>query len=290
MNKRNILRKIAHGPFEPIFSIAFKIISNLEILYFNIKWFIMGERKPNQKEIDLVVQNVTFIFKSFERQNMAKQLYKNIQKYYPGVRVIIADDSKKTLEIKGSNLKIIHLPFNSGLSKGLNAALKEVKTPFVMRMDDDELLTPLSKVEKELLFLMEHQEIDLVGFMPLSTIMCKPVKEVAKDYYRQPLFYAPKRLKIPHLTVIDNEHIVVAKPANIFLARSHKIKEIGWDNNIRMIDHNEFFVRAAGNIVSVLNPTSVIFHYHNQFNKYYQKYRGDVQGDREYIANKIYKI
>ncbi len=30
---------------------------------------------------------------------------------------------------------------NSGLSYGLNRALEKVKTPYVMRMDDDELLT-----------------------------------------------------------------------------------------------------------------------------------------------------
>ena len=38
-------------------------------------------------------------------------------------------------------MKVIQLPFNSGLSYGLNRALEKVKTPYVMRMDDDELLT-----------------------------------------------------------------------------------------------------------------------------------------------------
>lgn len=42
-------------------------------------------------------ENVTVIFKSFERQKMAKRLYENLQKYYPGVRVVIADDSAENL-------------------------------------------------------------------------------------------------------------------------------------------------------------------------------------------------
>ena len=61
-------------------------------------------------------ENVTVIFKSFERQKMAKRLYENLQKYYPGVRVVIADDSRKPLDLQGDSLTIIQLPFNSGLS------------------------------------------------------------------------------------------------------------------------------------------------------------------------------
>ena len=96
---------------------------------------------PDQEEVEFVRENVTVIFKSFERQKMAKRLYENLQKYYPGVRVVIADDSRKPLDLQGDSLTIIQLPFNSGLSYGLNQALERVDTPYVMRMDDDELLT-----------------------------------------------------------------------------------------------------------------------------------------------------
>lgn len=38
----------------------------------------------------------------------------------------------------------IHLPFNSGLSKGLIEVIAGVETPYVMRLDDDMLLTSSS--------------------------------------------------------------------------------------------------------------------------------------------------
>ena len=97
-------------------------------------------------------ENVTVIFKSFERQKMAKRLYENLQKYYPGVRVVIADDSRKPLDLQGDSLTIIQLPFNSGLSYGLNQALERVDTPYVMRMDDDELLTVRTRLGKNRIF------------------------------------------------------------------------------------------------------------------------------------------
>lgn len=79
---------------------------------------------PDQEEVELVRENVTVIFKSFERQKMAKRLYENLQKYYPGVRVVIADDSRKPLDLQGDSLTIVQLPFNSGLAMGLIRRLK----------------------------------------------------------------------------------------------------------------------------------------------------------------------
>lgn len=101
-------------------------------------------------------ENVTFVFKSFERQRLAKRLYKNIQRYCPGINVIIVDDSSKPLELTGPGLQVVQLPFNSGLSKGLNKGLELVQTPFVVRMDDDELLTSHSNFHKQLEFLLAN--------------------------------------------------------------------------------------------------------------------------------------
>lgn len=67
----------------------------------------------------------------------------------------------------------------------------------------------------------------------------------------------------------------------------HKIKEIGWDDNIRMIDHHEFFLRAAGNIVSVMNPNTAVFHIHNPFDNYYNSFRSDFRDDFYYIKGKM---
>ena len=56
-----------------------------------------------------------------------------------------------------------------------------------------------------------------------------------------------------------------------------------------MLDHQNFFWRAAGNLVTVIALETVVFHYHNPFDKHYQNYREDVIEDRKYIAEKYYK-
>ena len=160
---REFLKRLSHGSLAPIFAFVYKFLGVIIYNFLCLKWFLFGAKKPDQNEIDLVKENVTFVFKSFERQKMAKRLYWNIQSYYPGVKVIIADDSSKPLDLQDDYLEVIQLPFNSGLSYGLNCAIEKVKTPFMVRMDDDELLTPFTNWGGQLKFLMEHPEVDLVA-------------------------------------------------------------------------------------------------------------------------------
>lgn len=283
---RGNFKRIKKTRFVVVLSVIDRMITFLEYGLFHIQWALLGAKKPNAEAVQDVIENVTFIFKSFERQQMAKRLYRNIQSYYPGVRVIIADDSAKALELQDENLKIIQLPFNSGLSRGLNEALNQVETPFVVRMDDDQLLTPFTRVEEQVEFLKEHKEVDLVGILLYHMPRCRSLKKAAEEYYAQPMAYAPKQLLIPHLTEIDDTHIVVGKSSNTFVAHTDKMKEIGYDNHIRMIDHNEFFYRAAGNLVSVLDKSAFVLHYRNHFDMQYNKYRADIQADKIYILNK----
>ena len=284
---RAAIRGLAHGPFSGVFFAAHAVIAWVEYHAFLLKWRIEGAKKPDQAAIELMKQNVTFIYKSFERQKQAIKLYWNIQAYYPGAKVIIADDSRKPLELRDRYAEVIQLPFNSGLSYGLNRALERVTTPYVVRLDDDELLTPYSRFDEHLRFLLSEQRVDLIGVLPLSTPSHGPLERIAQEYYGQPMQVTHRKLKIPHMTRIG-EYIVVGKSPNIFIARTEKMKEIGYDDHIRMIDHNEFFYRAAGHLVSALSPVSYVFHDHNRFNEAYQKYRADVDGDRRYIARKMH--
>lgn len=277
------IKLLLKGPLSFVSYNFFKCISFIEYFMFDLYLKFKGFKKPDNEEIEFVCKNITIIYKSFERQKMAKRLYKNIQKYYPDIQVIIVDDSKKPLKIKGNNLEVLQLPFNSGLSYGLNCALEKVKTPYVLRLDDDELLTRKTMLGQQLNFLEEHEEIDLVGFCTLTAIRCKNPVKICNDYIKFTMELAPKPLKIPHLTKIDETHIVMGKVPNIILVQTDKLREVGWDNNIRMLDHNDFFWRAAGNIVTVLALETVVFHYHNPFDKYYQKFREDVMEDSKYI-------
>ena len=266
--RRVVYDIMRHPPFRIMFY-------HLQDFYFVLTHKLMGKARIQPEDIENVEKHVTFIYKSFNRQKQAKRLYKNIKSYYPNVRIIVADDSRLPLDLPD----VIHLPFNSGLSKGLAAALEQVETPYVIRLDDDMLLTPHTDIHEELKFLMKHPEADLVAVMSDH----KRPGECAKRFAD---IRTDKKLMVLPGTNIDGR-IVTFKAPNSFLARTDKMKMIGYDPNIRMEDHHDFFYRAAGQIVSVLDPEAYIIHCHNLFEREdYNQYRNDVMEDHLYRDNK----
>lgn len=251
-------------------------------IYFCFRYFLFGREQIAVDDIENVENNVTFIYKSFNRRKQARQLYRCIKSYYPCARVIIADDSKVPLCIGEMDDKdvIIHLPFNSGLSKGLREALKLVNTPYVMRMDDDELLTPHTNVHKQLNYLQSHPEVDLVGIQAKYNNPKRAAEKMRS-------FRMRRKLIVPAGTLIDGLEVVYKTP-NVYLVRTESLRKVGYDSNIRMIDHHEFFYRAAGQIVCVQNPEAYVMHCHNRFEdpKEYGDYRSDVTSDYMYIKKK----
>lgn len=278
------------SPLAPVLSPLFAFVSMAEYYGLNLIWVVKGNRLPNEADRALVRENVTFIVKSFERQHLVRGLIRNISRMYPGVRIIIADDSREPLEVKLPNVRVIRLPFNSGLSAGLCAALEEVTTPYVMRMDDDELLTVRSGVHRELRFLMGHPGLDLIGFGHTTAIRLHSPEFNFREYYKSPMNDALRPLRIPHLTKIDENHVVLGKVANIYLARTEKLREVGFDPKIRVIDHHEFFWRAAGVMTSAVALDTVVFHRHNPYERGYNAYRSDYASDLEYIRKKHRKM
>lgn len=270
----------------PLLSRLFLAICSLEYAALDIKWYLQGERRPASEEQKLVRENVTFIIKSFERQGLVKGLSRNIHRMYPGTKVVIADDSREPLSISLDNVTVIGLPYNSGLGAGLSAALEQVDTPYVMRMDDDELLTIRSCVHKELQYLMEHEELDLIGFGHTTAIRLRSPEYNFKEYFQSPMDDAPLKLKVPHLTRLDENHIILGKVANIYLVRTEKLKKVGFDPEIKVIDHHEFFWRAAGVITSAAALDTVVFHRHDPYNRKYNLYRSDYRKDLKYIEGK----
>ncbi len=267
-------------------------VAAIEYWLLEAWWILRDFQKASAEEVAYVAENVTIMFKSFERQKQARALVKSIWKYYPGVRIVITDDSATPLTVPEypdvGNLKIIHMPFNSGLSKGLNLALAQIETPFMVRLDDDVLFTRRTDLARELRFLMAHPEVDLVGMPWIDACKAISTKRDIKVYLRVDMQEAPLPLKIPHGTKIDKQHIVLGKVSNAYLSRIESIRKVGWDDNIRMIDHHDFFYRAAGVLVSTLSLDSVLFHNHNFFSPHYNRYRSDWKGDAAYLRRVRY--
>ncbi|SHM19129.1 glycosyltransferase EpsE [Flavobacterium chilense] len=93
-----------------------------------------------------------------------------LKQTYVNFEFIIVDDFstdgtyEKLLELasKDFRIKLFRNEMNSGIVETLNFALSKSKGEYIVRMDGDDLCSPL-KLEKQLEFLLNNEDISLVG-------------------------------------------------------------------------------------------------------------------------------
>ena len=78
------------------------------------------------------------------------------------------------------------------------------------------------------------------------------------------------------------------KVANFYIARTESIRKVGWDPQIKRLDHADFFTRAKGVLTTVFDPAFKVLHARTPFDRDYMRKRLDVQSDREILRRKYY--
>ena len=73
------------------------------------------------------MHDITFVITSFERKSLLFNCVGSVRKYYPGISIIVVDDSRGlnvTKELYDNmNIRCIRMPFDSGASAKRNIGL-----------------------------------------------------------------------------------------------------------------------------------------------------------------------
>jgi len=230
------------------------------------------ERRIAAFDAPLVDAKLTAIVKTFERPETVARLLKSLRRFYPTMRVIVVDDSAEPIERSG--VQNIHLPYDSGVSAGRQVALDAVETPYVLLLDDDFVFYAETKLEEALKQMENEPRIDLMGGEVVNLPSFKSADYTdAKLWPTEASPILPKGSEVAGMKVLD-------KVPNFYIARTERLRRVGWDPRIKRIDHADFFTRAKGVLVTVFNPTFKILHAQTPFNDRYLQKRYDVAQDR----------
>lgn len=235
-----------------------------------------GPRR-SEGERAAVAQRVTMAVKTFERPETVRRLVRSARRVFDG-RIVIADDSRVPVAFDDPRVDVLPMPFNSGVSIGRNAALDAVTTEFVFVTDDDIVFTALSDIAGAVAYLDDNPEVDVVGMLRVEVPRWYAMSHGADGLYpgsRPPLRGFGE--------LIDGLPVQV-KLEQLYLARTASIQRVRWNENIRMVDHNDFFSRASGVLVCVLDPGMRAYHARTPFNAFYTQHREDVDPDLAYLA------
>ena len=199
----------------------------------------------------------TFIIKTFERPTKLFFLLKSIDKFYPNTPIIIIDDSKKPIDKKWApHIQYVYTEYDIGLAEGRNRAVKLVKTKYFVLLDDDLEFTQQTKIEtfKELL---EKYNFDLIG---------GKFYEVDMPYLQYTGFFTTYCKAFYIWTYKDPgkacEVISVDFTWNFFLAKTNMVKKNLWDSELKIGEHDSFFLGLKDNHVKVgYTPRVIVNHW-----------------------------
>ena len=190
-----------------------------------------------------MVNKISFIVKTFKRYDCLEKLLKSLYDYYPEADVIVADDNEKInrkFYKKWSKVKLIQLPFDSGLSVGRNEAIKASDKEFILLLDDDFIFTDETDIEKFYKVINYDSEIGVVGGCCLE--------HGSEVHYEHKFTFNNGVLK--HVSdgdiwkTIDKIRFKYTECVlNFALFRKEVFKDIQWDDKLKLAEHIDFYLR-----------------------------------------------
>lgn len=211
------------------------------------------------RDIDIPIENtyfngeVTFLIKTFERPGCLLTLLNSINKYYPGIDIVIVDDSKNPIKIHQPNIKYIELPFNSGLSKGRNIGIKNVDTKYVVVLDDDFEFTKQTKIDI-LYDYIKNTDLDIVGGKVWSLNkknfheFCGNI-DICNNIITHTKKLHKKEKNLHYCDVI----------LNFFIAKTDDLLKYTWDDDLKIVgEHLDFFLTIKDKLKVGYTPNVII--------------------------------
>ncbi|XP_078057179.1 beta-1,4 N-acetylgalactosaminyltransferase 1-like [Mustelus asterias] len=200
----------------------------------------------NQSGYD-ISELVTIATKTFLRYDKLRQLISSVRKYYPSVTIVIADDNNETQKIQGAFIEQYFMPFKKGWFAGRNLAVSQVKTKYLLWVDDDFIFAADTKLEK-MVDILEKTTLDIVG---------GSVREVTtySATFLHKLHVEAGGKEGDCLIIEGGYHhgvkgfpncVVTDATINFFMARTEKMQQVGFDPHITRQGHLEFFVDGLG--------------------------------------------
>jgi hypothetical protein len=255
------LRYVAEPIFQGIVAAELRVVRYLE--------------RPEASPTPAQLSQVTAIVKTFERPLLLRRLVSSLRRRFPGLAITVADDSRVPSALPG--VRTLRLDYDVGVSAGRQAALAEVQTPYTWVLDDDFIAYSGTRLGRVLQTLQNYPQLDLVGGpvidLPFWSRRGSPTEPVYPTA-AAPLLPLGSRL---------GPTLVCDKVPNFFVARTDRLRLVGWDARLKRVEHGDFFTRARGLLVTAFDDGFSCLHAQAPFDVEYMRRRDDHAADEELL-------
>ena len=222
------------------------------------------------------MQDVTLLVKTFLRPRALFRLLDSIERTYPELPVLVADDGDEPIreQVLARYRQVVDyvvLPFDSGISRGRNALLERVRSRYFVLLDDDVAFGPATRLDVMLRHLRESR-CELMGGSVEENGVPLPWEldlEAGTDPETGRYLRLHRvRTRAPY-TRCDAVH-------NFFMADTEAVRRKvgGWDDDLKVLEHTDFFWRAkTGGLAVAHCPEVAVLHDHALDSERYREFR-----------------
>ena len=150
-----------------------------------------------------------------------------------------------------------------------------------MNLDDDFIFYSRTDLVHAVTMLSKYPEIDLIGGGLVNLPLLRRSGKGGNIGYCTVPELVPSGTRIGGLEVCD-------KVPQFYVARTTKVRALGWDPDIKCLGRLPFFHRARGVLLTVFSTNMSVLHARTPFDAHYAPRRYDLAGDRQ-IINQRYK-
>ncbi len=212
-----------------------------------------------------MLDDLTITIKTIHRPWCCARLIQSIERNVPGVRIHVLDDGRPEKRLSAFYPadaqrvnQLIETEFDIGISAGRNRLLETVETPYFLLIDDDHVVVEQSDIPGLVQKLRDYgSACDLLAALSnqAGKPRCFAVEEENRTlrarchYHRQ-----------------DGDVYFCDIVPNTFVAKTNVVRDIGWDESLKVREHWEFFYRAWMEGLKVAISTAHRFdhrHIHN---------------------------
>ncbi|PEJ84962.1 glycosyl transferase [Bacillus toyonensis] len=175
---------------------------------------------------------------------------------YNNIEIIIIDDASidNTVDIikniNHTNVILVELPRNIGYSGAVTTGLFMAKGEFIAMQDSDDVSHP-QRIEKQVNFLLEHPEKELVGTCYSYSI--------DNHYFEKEISQWLKFGEEIISSYKKGEHCICC---GTILFRGHNFDRLGgFNRNLYLVEDYEFLSRYITNNVTVENIPEALYYY-----------------------------
>ncbi|XP_016378078.1 beta-1,4 N-acetylgalactosaminyltransferase 1-like [Sinocyclocheilus rhinocerous] len=192
---------------------------------------------------------VTIATKTFLRYDKLQDLINSIRQFYPTITIVIADDTKEPKPVTGPYIEHYIMPFGKGWFAGRNLAVSQVTTKYVLWVDDDFIFTSSTKLEK-MVDILERTTLDLVGgaVREVTGYTATYRHIISTDAGDEEGDCLHIRTGFHHVIEGFPNCVVADAVINFFMARTEKIRQVGFDPRLSRVGHLGFFIDGLGSL------------------------------------------